>query len=107
MADPRIRVSDAEREETVDRLSRHVASGRISLDEFSERAAHAYRARTVGELAALTRDLPRPSPPEPAPRRPNITLIVALAVIVTLVVLGALAAVFLGSMMCDMGPMHS
>ncbi|WP_219418106.1 DUF1707 SHOCT-like domain-containing protein [Pseudonocardia nigra] len=55
-----MRASDADRERTVAILQREVGTGRLTLDEFSERSAIAYHARTLGELAALTRDLPRP-----------------------------------------------
>jgi hypothetical protein len=53
-----VRASDAERELTVERLQRAMETGRLTLDEFDERAAGAYAARTRGELADLTRDLP-------------------------------------------------
>ncbi len=52
------RASDAEREAVVQRLLRAVRDGRLSLDEFDERAAAAYAAKTHGELEHLTRDLP-------------------------------------------------
>lgn len=53
-----IRASNAEREAVLQRLLRALSDGRITADEFDERAAAAYAARTHGELAALTRDLP-------------------------------------------------
>ena len=53
-----MRASDAERELTIERLQRAVGTGRLTVEEFDERAAKAYAARTRGELAALTRDLP-------------------------------------------------
>jgi hypothetical protein len=53
-----VRASDAERELVVERLHRAVGNGRLSVDEFDERVAAAYAARTRGELADLTRDLP-------------------------------------------------
>lgn len=59
--DPRLRASDAEREQTVATLRMHVADGRITMDEFSDRSAAAYDARTLGDLAAVTADLP-PTP---------------------------------------------
>jgi hypothetical protein len=46
-------------------LQRHTAAGRLTLDEFSDRVAAAYTARTLGELATVTGDLPA-EPPEPA-----------------------------------------
>jgi hypothetical protein len=68
-----VRASDAEREEAARSLGAHLAAGRLTLDEFSERVDRAYRAQTVGELEALSADLPsdadRPPPPA-APRKP-------------------------------------
>ena len=42
-------------------LQRHVGAGRLTLDEFSERAEAAYRARTLGDLDTLLEDLPDPA----------------------------------------------
>ena len=53
-----VRASDAERELVVERLHRAVGSGRLTIHEFDERSAKAYAARTRGELADLTKDLP-------------------------------------------------
>ena len=53
-----VRASDTERELTVERLNRAMGSGRLTVDEFDERVRAAYAARTRGELADLTRDLP-------------------------------------------------
>jgi hypothetical protein len=55
---PELRASDAERTAVVDRLQAAMAEGRISVEEFTERSAAAHAARTVGDLAPLTRDLP-------------------------------------------------
>lgn len=54
-----LRVSDVEREDAVRRLRRAVGEGRLTVAEFDERAVAAYAARTRGELADLTADLPR------------------------------------------------
>jgi hypothetical protein len=59
---PRMRAADADREHVVAMLREQVGTGRLTLEEFSERSATAYRSRTIGELDALTRDLPRPAP---------------------------------------------
>ncbi|MGH3630638.1 MAG: DUF1707 SHOCT-like domain-containing protein [Sciscionella sp.] len=56
------RVSDADRERTAELLQRGYATGRLELDEFSERLHEAYAARTCGQLAALTDDLPADAP---------------------------------------------
>jgi uncharacterized membrane protein YjjP (DUF1212 family) len=52
------RASNAERETVVQRLVQAVDHGRLTIEEFDERVAKAYAAKTHGELAALTRDLP-------------------------------------------------
>jgi hypothetical protein len=53
-----LRASDSDRERTVARLRDHHAEGRLSLEELEERVERAYAARSVGDLRALTRDLP-------------------------------------------------
>jgi Domain of unknown function (DUF1707)/Cell wall-active antibiotics response 4TMS YvqF len=57
--DESLRVSDAERDETVRILGEHAAVGRLTLDELEERSSRALTARTRGELATLTTDLPQ------------------------------------------------
>lgn len=52
------RASNAEREAVVRRLVAALHDGRLSVEEFDERCASAYSARTHAELRALTRDLP-------------------------------------------------
>jgi hypothetical protein len=51
-------------------LERHFAEGRLSDDEFSERMDRILAARTLGELYALSADLPDP-PAVDVPRRPE------------------------------------
>lgn len=58
------RAGDSERDATVEQLRGAVGSGRLDLDEFDARAARAYRAETVTELAELTADL---APPQQRP----------------------------------------
>ncbi len=55
---PVIRASDGDREAAAARLNEAVGDGRLTLQEFSERLDRAYTARTRGELAPLTADLP-------------------------------------------------
>ena len=68
-----LRVSDAERAAAQERLRRAVGSGQLDLREFDERVAAVCAARTRGDLARHTRDLPEsppaPAPPAPEPRR--------------------------------------
>jgi hypothetical protein len=62
---PDIRVSDAEREEVVERLREHTAAGRLTPEELDERIDEAYAARTRGELDRVMRELPVRPPPVP------------------------------------------
>ena len=57
-SDESLRVSDAERDVTLRTLGDHAAVGRLTLDELEERSGQALAAKTRGELAALTSDLP-------------------------------------------------
>jgi Domain of unknown function (DUF1707)/Cell wall-active antibiotics response 4TMS YvqF len=57
--DDSLRVSDAERDATLRRLGDHAAVGRLTLDELEERSGRALAAKTRGELATLTSDLPQ------------------------------------------------
>jgi hypothetical protein len=61
MDDGSFRVSDAEREQTIVALRDHLLAGRLTLDEFSERAGAALQARFGGELARVHEDLPEVS----------------------------------------------
>jgi hypothetical protein len=58
VADPDIRASDVDRQRAVDQLRHHLGDGRLSIDEFEERAAQAYAARTVADLSPVLADLP-------------------------------------------------
>jgi uncharacterized protein DUF1707 len=53
-----LRASDQDRDRTAAVLAQGLASGRLTSTEHAERLDGAYAARTAGELAALTRDLP-------------------------------------------------
>lgn len=89
MTNPSIRASDADRERVVATLQQHVGAGRLTLDEFSERSATAYRARTLGELDALTRDLPTLDPQVPTTAHRSV---VPVLVVLTVLSVGALLA---------------
>jgi class 3 adenylate cyclase len=77
-----VRISDAERAQVVDRLRRHCADGRITLDEFSDRAGQVYAARTRADLVEVLADLPEPLPvpssDTPAVRRQTTSLVVGI-----------------------------
>ena len=71
MDDPFIRVSDADREQTVVSLREHLLAGRLTLEEFSERVEIALRASVSGELARVQQDLPPVIPAAGSPRLPT------------------------------------
>ena len=56
-----IRASDSDRQQIAERLNVSVGEGRLNLDEFSDRVAAAYAARTRGQLDLLVKDLPAAS----------------------------------------------
>jgi hypothetical protein len=58
MTDRAIRASDQERESVVAVLRDAFTDGRLTFDEFEERTAAAYAAKTWTELRVLTSDLP-------------------------------------------------
>ena len=69
MPDPHLRAADADRAAVATLLGKHMAAGRLTMDEYDERLARAYAAKTYGELEQLTVDLPAAVPaPGPAPR---------------------------------------
>lgn len=70
-----LRVGDAEREAALSDLGEHYAVGRLSADEYDDRAAALGSARTWADLEAPFADLPDPRPRRPwAPesRRPMV-----------------------------------
>lgn len=58
--DGRIRVGTAEREAAVKALGKHMETGYLEVDEYTERVDRATAARTVAELDELFIDLPAP-----------------------------------------------
>jgi hypothetical protein len=75
-----LKASDDDRRRVVEGLREHLAAGRLTLDEFSERVDRAHAARTVGELEAVMRDLPA-APPTPTrkPKRWTVAVMGELA----------------------------
>jgi uncharacterized protein DUF1707 len=63
MPEPHLRASDADRAAVADVLGGHLSDGRLTVAEFDDRLTRAYAARTYGELAELTADLPAPARP--------------------------------------------
>ncbi len=71
-----MRASDADRDRVADVLREALAEGRLTPDEHAERLDAVYGAKTHGDLAPITRDLPislaagaRPAP-APVPQPP-------------------------------------
>ena len=58
-SDGDLRVSDAERDDVVQILTRHHTEGRLDTEEFQDRVDATLRARTRAELAEQLTDLPR------------------------------------------------
>ena len=75
-----MRPGHADRDKVIDRLQEAFADGRLADEEYDERLQRALSAKTFGELAALTRDIPGerlPQPmsgrfPVPVARRPDL-----------------------------------
>ncbi|MFD3475166.1 DUF1707 domain-containing protein [Streptomyces sp. NPDC058695] len=65
-ARPDLRASDRDRDQVVEILQVAAGDGRITAEELDERLDSALSARTVGELAALTADLPSEGMPPQA-----------------------------------------
>jgi hypothetical protein len=61
----RIRISDADRSEVIDRLQRATAEGRLDIDELDDRISAALAARTWSEIDPLVEDLPVVDASEP------------------------------------------
>jgi Flp pilus assembly protein TadB len=90
---PDLRVSDAERNEVADRLSKHYSDGRLDETEFGERLDRAMSAKTQSDLHGLLADLPgdepprgRQRPPRQRPQRPSLARIILLAFLVVVAV---------------------
>ena len=77
----RMRASDADRQQVIERLRTALDEGRLKMDEYLERMGQASEAVTYGDLAPLYADLPvtgsvvprEPAAPVPAagPQRPS------------------------------------
>jgi len=51
--------SDDDRDLVTQHLHHHYAAGRLTLEDLNQRVDMALRARTVGDLTAITKDLPQ------------------------------------------------
>jgi hypothetical protein len=94
-----MRISDAERTEAADLLSKHYGDGRLDEAEFHQRLDQAMRAKTYADLGGLFDDLPRTeaeaaeAPRTPVPRRHEHSHHVGgLVLVVALVIAAAVVA---------------
>ena len=120
-----LRIGDTEREAAVAALGEHFAAGRLTKEEFDERTAAAWTARTSGAMAPLFDDLPAPHAtpdafstavavrrPRPVPwsrtalRRPGplgfVPLVALLVVVVATPILGYVVAILAGVLFAKM-----
>jgi len=78
MSLPEHRAGDADRERVAAVLRDAHVEGRLDVDELTTRLDAVYRAKTFGELAAITADLPAPRarsrPPGSEPAVPSSSL---------------------------------
>ena len=70
-ANPQMRISDADRAEVTDRLSKHYSDGRLDQAEFNERLDRAMNAKTQADLNGLFADLPATDEPDKAVKAPR------------------------------------
>jgi len=84
-----LRASHADREQVVEVLKAAFVQGRLAQDELDARVGQAFAARTYGELAAVTADLPPglittqlPGRPVRARTRPPVSKVTAGAALV-------------------------
>ena len=71
MPEPHLRAADSDRAAVATALGQAMAEGRLTVAEYDERLSSVHAARTYGELAGLTADLPRAAaPPAPRPTAP-------------------------------------
>ena len=91
MPEPAVRASDDDRDIVLQALERHLAAGRLDLDEFDQRSTAALSAVTLNDLVVLTSDLPQPTgePSRPVNHSQHLTVIFLIA-FATLAVLLAL-----------------
>jgi hypothetical protein len=82
-----LRVSDAERHEVAERLSRHFAEGRLDQAEFDQRLGRATGAVTRADLDGLFDDLPPLPEDVTRPRRRGRMIPLLLAIVLVAIAL--------------------
>lgn len=92
MMDDSLRAADRDRDEVAEILREQYAQGRLTMEEFDERSTAAASAKTMGDLRALTADLPAPAEPRPEPWSSTRMRWIAIAGVVAAVAVVAGAA---------------
>lgn len=100
-----LRITDADRDEALDRLADHYAAGRLDKDEFDERGDAVWTARTGADLVPIFADLPPRAARPPRDRvrshagrgrrRPSLPFAPVLVLVITLTVLTSVPFVLL------------
>jgi hypothetical protein len=90
MTEPDLLASDAERERVAEALREHAAAGRLDAEELEQRLGVAFAARTRGDLAPLTADLPAPPAPRPPRTRRSRTIPPVIPIAILLIAIWAL-----------------
>ena len=62
-----VRIGDRERDDAAEALGDHFAAGRLSREEYDDRLALVFGARTWADLTPIFGDLPGPKPGQQAP----------------------------------------
>ena len=99
---PRMRAGDKDRQRVVEQLGKHFGEGRLTVEEFDERAVRAHASVYLDELPALTADLPGDPQPQPRPQyhrraRPRLPLPLIVLLIAVLLSWSIVAAVVYGA----------
>jgi hypothetical protein len=97
---PRMRAGDKDRQQVVEQLGKHFGEGRLTVEEFDDRAVRAHASVYLDELPALTADLPRDPEPHPEHRRrsrPQMRVPVFVFLIAMLLAWSMVAAVVHGA----------
>jgi hypothetical protein len=93
-----MRISDAERSEAAELLSKHYGDGRLDEAEFQQRLDQVMRAKTYADLSGMFDDLPRTeaaageAPRMPVPRRHDRHHVGGLFLVVACLVAAAIVA---------------
>jgi hypothetical protein len=83
-----IRVGDEERFRAAERLARHAAAGRLTVEELEQRLERANAAVYARDLQALEADLPGPPAPRPPVQVPWVPVLLLVAAIAGSIAVG-------------------